>query len=388
MISNMESQLKQQGAGDRVEGGARRGAQGPQGRRLSAAGHALQPDRRHAGRVQRADGPLQGPHRRVRRPDARLLRRDDRPARSGGHRGRRPNTPRKSRSPAGRPTCSSPNGTSCGPQALALKGCNGTDEDVLTYAMFPQVAPKFFAQRAEGPKNVGKKPPPPKPPASRRRGQAQPTARGRSSSRVTYEVKIGDKSHKVTVEPREHEHANEQAIRKKWPACREESEVDGGPDRDLRENARAAPAGRRPRPPGQAEGAGQAHRPRAHRRARRCRAASRSSACSPSTGRPTSAWPARKFPADGVVTGAASVDGRLVHLASQDFTVLGGSAGEVHSLKVADVMERSLQDRQPVRLHQRLGRGPRAGGHRLALRLRPGLLHQRHALRAPCRRSR
>ena len=38
-------------------------------------------------------------------------------------------------------------------------------------------------------------------------------------------------------------------------------------------------------------------------------------------------------------TGAASVDGRLIHLASQDFTVLGGSAGEVHSLKVADVME-------------------------------------------------
>src|SRR4051812_46613647 len=33
--------------------------------------------------------------------------------------------------------------------------------------------------------------------------------------------------------------------------------------------------------------------------------------------------------ADGVVTGAAAVDGRLIHLASQDFTVLGGSAGEV-----------------------------------------------------------
>src|SRR5687768_16784251 len=48
----------------------------------------------------------------------------------------------------------------------------------------------------------------------------------------------------------------------------------------------------------------------------------------------------REVPADGVVTGAASVDGRLIHLASQDFTVLGGSAGEIHSLKVADVMER------------------------------------------------
>jgi methylmalonyl-CoA carboxyltransferase large subunit len=51
--------------------------------------------------------------------------------------------------------------------------------------------------------------------------------------------------------------------------------------------------------------------------------------------------------ADGVVTGAASIDGRLVHLASQDFTVLGGSAGEIHSLKVADAMERSLQAGSP-----------------------------------------
>ena len=51
--------------------------------------------------------------------------------------------------------------------------------------------------------------------------------------------------------------------------------------------------------------------------------------------------------ADGVVTGAASVDGRLVHLASQDFTVLGGSAGEVHSLKVADAMHRSLKTGSP-----------------------------------------
>jgi methylmalonyl-CoA carboxyltransferase large subunit len=52
-------------------------------------------------------------------------------------------------------------------------------------------------------------------------------------------------------------------------------------------------------------------------------------------------------PADGVVTGAASIDGRLVHLASQDFSVLGGSAGEVHSLKVADAMHRSLKTGSP-----------------------------------------
>jgi methylmalonyl-CoA carboxyltransferase large subunit len=55
----------------------------------------------------------------------------------------------------------------------------------------------------------------------------------------------------------------------------------------------------------------------------------------------------KEVPADGVVTGAASIDGRLVHLASQDFTVLGGSAGEVHSLKVADVMELALKTGSP-----------------------------------------
>ena len=55
----------------------------------------------------------------------------------------------------------------------------------------------------------------------------------------------------------------------------------------------------------------------------------------------------REVPADGVVTGAATVRGRLVHLASQDFTVMGGTAGEVHSLKVAEVMERSLKTGSP-----------------------------------------
>lgn len=55
----------------------------------------------------------------------------------------------------------------------------------------------------------------------------------------------------------------------------------------------------------------------------------------------------KEIPADGVVTGAASIDGRLIHVASQDFTVLGGSAGEVHCLKVAEAMQRSLSTGSP-----------------------------------------
>ncbi|MCK6387774.1 MAG: acyl-CoA carboxylase subunit beta [Zoogloea sp.] len=55
----------------------------------------------------------------------------------------------------------------------------------------------------------------------------------------------------------------------------------------------------------------------------------------------------KQLPADGVVTGAGSIGGRLVHLASQDFTVAGGSAGEVHSIKVAEIMHQSLKTGSP-----------------------------------------
>ena len=55
----------------------------------------------------------------------------------------------------------------------------------------------------------------------------------------------------------------------------------------------------------------------------------------------------KETPADGVVTGAASVGGRIVHFASQDFTVAGGSAGEVHSTKVAEIMQQSLKTGSP-----------------------------------------
>jgi len=55
----------------------------------------------------------------------------------------------------------------------------------------------------------------------------------------------------------------------------------------------------------------------------------------------------KELPADGVITGAANVDGRLVHLASQDFTVGGGAAGEVHSDKVSEAMRLALKTGSP-----------------------------------------
>ncbi len=53
------------------------------------------------------------------------------------------------------------------------------------------------------------------------------------------------------------------------------------------------------------------------------------------------------MPADGVITGSASVMGRPVHLASQDFTVMGGSAGEAHSIKVTEALKASLMTGTP-----------------------------------------
>jgi methylmalonyl-CoA carboxyltransferase large subunit len=55
----------------------------------------------------------------------------------------------------------------------------------------------------------------------------------------------------------------------------------------------------------------------------------------------------KTMPADGVVTGCARIEGRLVHLASQDFTVGGGSAGETHSDKVVEMMRLSLKTGSP-----------------------------------------
>jgi methylmalonyl-CoA carboxyltransferase 5S subunit len=83
--------------------------------------------------------------------------------------------------------------------ALELQGCNGSDEDVLTYAMFPQVAPKFFTTREQGPKNLGKDPAAQAPAAA-----AAPSGgngKGPVRTPVSYEVKLGGKTHRVTVSP-------------------------------------------------------------------------------------------------------------------------------------------------------------------------------------------
>jgi propionyl-CoA carboxylase beta chain len=56
----------------------------------------------------------------------------------------------------------------------------------------------------------------------------------------------------------------------------------------------------------------------------------------------------KKFLSDSVVTGWGTIDGRLVYVFSQDFTVFGGSLGEVHAEKVCKIMDLAMKNGAPV----------------------------------------
>lgn len=56
----------------------------------------------------------------------------------------------------------------------------------------------------------------------------------------------------------------------------------------------------------------------------------------------------QELPGDGVVTGHGYVNGRLVFVYSQDFTVAGGSLGEMHALKIAHVQDLALKYGAPI----------------------------------------
>ncbi len=57
---------------------------------------------------------------------------------------------------------------------------------------------------------------------------------------------------------------------------------------------------------------------------------------------------AQRIPGDGVVTGHGTVNGRLVFVFSQDFTVFGGSLSEAHAEKICKVMDRAMKVGAPV----------------------------------------
>jgi propionyl-CoA carboxylase beta chain len=55
-----------------------------------------------------------------------------------------------------------------------------------------------------------------------------------------------------------------------------------------------------------------------------------------------------KIPGDGVVTGSGTINGRLVFVFSQDFTVFGGAVSERHALKICKVMDQAMKVGAPV----------------------------------------
>lgn len=56
----------------------------------------------------------------------------------------------------------------------------------------------------------------------------------------------------------------------------------------------------------------------------------------------------QQFLGDGVVTGYGNIDGRLVYVFAQDFTVLGGSLAEAHAQKICRVMDLAMQNGAPI----------------------------------------
>jgi methylmalonyl-CoA carboxyltransferase 5S subunit len=195
MISNMESQLKQQKAADRIKEVL---TEVPSVRKVAGYPPLVTPSSQIVG-TQAVLNVLMGPYKVLTGEFADLML---------GYYGATPGerdasvvaaaaTQAKKEPITGRPAdLLKPEWEALRAQALGLKGCNGTDEDVLTRAMFPQVAPKFFAKRDEGPKNVG------------RGERAEPAVAAKPTEGkapitmpVTYQVKVGDKTHQVTFEP-------------------------------------------------------------------------------------------------------------------------------------------------------------------------------------------
>src|SRR5437764_8608170 len=85
-----------------------------------------------------------------------------------------------------------------------------------------------------------------------------------------------------------------------------------------------------------------------------------------------------KIPGDGVVTGYGTIDGRLVFVFSQDFTVFGGALSEAHAEKICKVMDQAMNVGAPVTgLNDSGGAGIQDGVPSLA---RYSQVFQRHVL--------
>ncbi len=199
MISNMESQLREQGAGDRIEAVLE---EVPRVREAAGFPPLVTPTSQIVG-TQAVFNVLMGPYKTITSEFADLML---------GYYGataaeKNPEIVEKARLSSRKDpiTCRpadllNPEWEVLRAEALELEGCNGSDEDVLTYALFPTTAPKFFSQRAQGPRSVAR-PEGPAPSATEPPTVAQARERTSITEPVRYLVTLGDRSHKITVEP-------------------------------------------------------------------------------------------------------------------------------------------------------------------------------------------
>ena len=196
MISNMESQLKGQGAGDRIEDVL---AEVPNVREDSGFPPLVTPSSQIVG-TQAVFNVLMGKYKVMTGEFADLML---------GYYGstlgeKKPEVLAKAAEQAKKEpiTCRpadllKPEWDRLRSEALALPGCEGNDEDVLTYAMFPQVAPKFFKGRTDGPKNLGKDPV---------KKIEEPATDGKTNGKalgeaVNYVITLNGREHRVSVAP-------------------------------------------------------------------------------------------------------------------------------------------------------------------------------------------
>ena len=56
----------------------------------------------------------------------------------------------------------------------------------------------------------------------------------------------------------------------------------------------------------------------------------------------------KHYPGDGVVTGCGTIEGRLVYIFAQDFTVSAGSLSETMSMKICKIMDQAMKMGAPV----------------------------------------
>ncbi|GAB2884165.1 sodium-extruding oxaloacetate decarboxylase subunit alpha [Myroides odoratimimus subsp. xuanwuensis] len=194
MISNMESQLRQQGAGDRLREVL---LEVPKVRAAAGYPPLVTPSSQIVG-TQAVFNTLMGPYKALTAEFADLML-----GYYGATLGERdPEIVEAAKAQTGKEPIDvrpadliEPEWDRLVSEANALEGADGTDEDVLTYAMFPGVAPGFFRDRPQGPKNVGKDP------AEVAADElSKSTGAGPVKGPIRYDVRLDGKSHHVTVE--------------------------------------------------------------------------------------------------------------------------------------------------------------------------------------------